>query len=143
MVNKFPIVVVLVAAFGLIAVAHAADLYKWTDDKGVLHYSDTPPPGHADATRVRVKSGVSDESAPPPAATAVAEADKPKEAAKPNPPPPAPMDRNTACEQARSNLNLLQSKYSVADASGKPLDDKTRQALTEQAKQTVSDCGKP
>jgi hypothetical protein len=142
MVNKFPIVV-LVATFGLMAVAQAADLYKWTDDKGVLHYSDTPPPGHADATRVRVKSGVSDESAPPAAATAVAEADKPKDAAKPNPPAPAPMDRNTACEQARSNLNLLQSKYAVADASGKPLDDKTRQTLTDQAKQTVSDCGKP
>jgi hypothetical protein len=141
MANKF-LIVVLSVAFGLAATAQAGELYKWTDDKGVLHYSDTPPPGHPDATRVRVQSGVSDEAAPP--QTAVAE--KPKEAPKTNnqaaAAPAAPLDRNAACDQARSNLGLLQSKYAVADASGKQLDDKTRQALTEQAKQAVADCSK-
>jgi hypothetical protein len=140
MVNK----ILIVALVSLTAVAQAADLYKWTDDKGVIHYSDTPPPGHNDATRLRVKSGVSDEAAPPAATTTDADANKPKDAAKPNPPPtPQPMDRPAACEQARSNLGLLQSKYPVADASGKPLDEKTRQTMTEQARQTVADCGKP
>jgi len=138
MVNKL----FIVALFGLTALAQAADLYKWTDDKGVTHYSDTPPPNHPDATRLRVKSGVSDESAPP-SSTADTDANKPKEAAKPNPSATTQaLDRAAACEQARSNLNLLQSKYQVADASGKPLDDKTRQSLVEQAKQTVADCGK-
>lgn len=139
MINKL----LIVALLGLTAVAQAAEYYKWTDDKGVVHWSDTPPPVQANAARVRVKSGVSDE-APPAAAGNDAEANKPKDAAKASPPPaPAPMDRNAACEQARSNLNLLQSKYQVADASGKALDDKTRQTMIEQAKQTVADCGKP
>jgi len=143
MANK-SLIIALVAVCGLTAVAQAAELYKWTDDKGVLHYSDTPPPGHTDATKIRVQSGVSDEA--PPAASnantnAVADADKPKDASKSSPPPPAPMDRTAACDQARSNQTLLQSKYAVADASGKPLDEKTRQSLLEQAKQTVADCG--
>ena len=51
-----------------------------------------------------------------------------------------PQDK--ACEQARSNLNLLQSKYAVADASGKPLDDKTRETFIEQAKQALTQCDK-
>jgi hypothetical protein len=141
MVNK----ILIVALIGLTGIAQAADLYKWTDDKGVTHYSDTPPPGHADAARVRVNAGVSDDQAAAAAANAAASADanKPKDAAKPAPAPGAALDRAAACEQARSNLNLLQSKYQVADASGKPLDDKTRQTLTDQAKQTVADCAKP
>lgn len=28
----------------------AADIYKWTDEKGVVHYSNTPPPKGASAT---------------------------------------------------------------------------------------------
>lgn len=138
MVNKF----FIVALIGLAATTQAADLYKWTDDKGVVHYSDTPPPGHADAARLKVKTGVDTDASAAPAANATADNDpnKPKDAAKP--PPQQSLERGAACEQARSNLNLLQSKYQVADASGKPLDDKTRQALTDQAKQTVADCGK-
>jgi hypothetical protein len=142
MINKFLIVVLI----GLTGVVQAADLYKWTDDKGVVHWSDTPPPGHTNAARVRVKSGVSDEAPPAPAAnaTAVADANTPKDAAKPAAAPaPAPLDRTAACDQARTNLGMLQSRYPVSDASGKPLDDKTRQSMTEQAKQTIADCGKP
>ena len=30
-----------------IGAAHAGDYYKWTDPNGAVHYSQTPPPGHA------------------------------------------------------------------------------------------------
>jgi glutaredoxin len=33
------------AAFLLLPVALSADMYKWTDDNGKVHYSDSPPPG--------------------------------------------------------------------------------------------------
>lgn len=132
MLNKFLIVIVLL---GLSAVVSAGDLYKWTDEKGVIHYSDTPPPKQSSASRVRVKSGVSDEM------ETVADADANK--AKDAKPTPAAANKATNCEHARANLNLLQSKYQVADSSGKPLDEQKRQELIDQAKQAIASCDKP
>lgn len=37
--------------------AHAATIYKWTDDAGVTHFSSDPPPAGADAERIEVESG--------------------------------------------------------------------------------------
>lgn len=36
-------------AFGLIVFALAAEaqLYRWTDERGIVHYTDTPPPASA------------------------------------------------------------------------------------------------
>lgn len=134
MINK----ILLVALLGLSAFAQANDLYKWTDDKGVTHYSDTPPPSQATASRIKVAPGVPSDVA----ATAAADASKAKDATTSPPPGAAATPQDKACEQARSNLNLLQSKYAVADASGKPLDDKTRDMFTEQAKQALAQCDK-
>ncbi len=131
MLNKLLIVIILL---GLSAVTLAADLYKWTDEKGVIHYSDTPPPQQSNAARVRVKSGVSDET------ETVADTDANK--AKDAKPTAATADKGTNCEHARANLNLLQSKYQVADSSGKPLDEKKRQELTDQAKLAIAACDK-
>jgi len=42
---------------GLGAAAQAATVYKWTDDKGVVHYGDAPPPGKAsEAERLQLES---------------------------------------------------------------------------------------
>jgi len=134
MINK----ILLVALLGASAFAQANDLYKWTDDKGVTHYSDTPPPSQATASRIKVAPGVPSDVA----ATAAADASKAKDGTIPPPATAAATPQDKACEQARSNLNLLQSKYAVADASGKPLDDKTRDMFTEQAKQALTQCDK-
>ncbi len=40
----------------LCAGAHAVDVYKWTDSKGVVHYSDRPASG-ADVSTVSVPGG--------------------------------------------------------------------------------------
>lgn len=131
MINK----ILLVALIGLSAFAQANDLYKWTDDKGVTHYSDTPPPSQATASRIKVAPGVTSD-------VAAADAGKAKDGTATTPPAAAGTPQDKACEQARSNLNLLQSKYAVADASGKALDDKTREMFTEQAKQALAQCDK-
>jgi hypothetical protein len=46
----------LVAAAALAGPAHAVDVYKWTDSKGVVHYGDRPASGAA-ASTVRVPGG--------------------------------------------------------------------------------------
>jgi hypothetical protein len=35
---------ILLASFVLLALPAAADMYKWVDEKGVTHYSESPPP---------------------------------------------------------------------------------------------------
>ena len=114
------------------AFAGGGQVYKWTDTQGVVHYSDAPPPiTQTNVQTVRVNGGVSTAStatapdaAPaqqPPAQTQVAQNA-----------PPAASDHSRDCANARSNLELLQSKFqvSVTDSSGKAvaLDDKARQA---------------
>jgi hypothetical protein len=128
-----------------VARVHAGDVYRWTDDKGVVHYSDTPPPtGTKKTERVRVDTNVTTPVADAaPAATAAADAAKNPSAAKPDAPPPAPIqdtpeNRARLCEQSRAALELLQSKFQVADASGKALDEKTRAERVATAQQATS-----
>ena len=47
----------LLALAALVALPAFAQLYKWTDDKGVIHYSDkAPPKGVAKPVEVRIDS---------------------------------------------------------------------------------------
>jgi hypothetical protein len=126
---------ILFLAFMATSAAFAANgqVYKWTDAQGVVHYADAPPPNtQPNVQTVRVSGGVStaaataatDPNAPAqtqPAQTQVAQ----------NAPAPA-NDHARDCANARSNLELLQSKFqvSVTDSAGKAvaLDDKARQA---------------
>ena len=119
--------------------ATEGQVYKWTDSGGVVHYSDAPPPKDAlNVQIVKVAGGSHSISAGNPEA---AEKTADATAAQPAAPPPAMQNtaladtaanRARACAQARSNLELLQSKFpvSVAGADGKSqsLDDKGRQA---------------
>lgn len=123
--------------------ACATELYKWTDKNGIVHYSDAPPPkGDEAAQRLRLNGTES----PAPDASAekkpvepekAADANKPAEAA-PSALPDTPENRKRLCEQAQAQTDLLQSKFQVADSSGKPLDEKTRAARTAQAKQAAA-----
>ncbi len=134
--RKLPLLALLLVGTFAYA-ATEGQVYKWTDAGGVTHYSDAPPPKDTQNVQmVRVSGGShsvsagNSENAEKPAVDAAATQ-------------PAPATQNTAmadtaanrvkaCAQARSNLELLQSKFpvSVAGADGKSqaLDDKARQA---------------
>lgn len=120
----------------------ASDLYKWTDEKGIVHYSDTPPPPNVFKTqRVHIEGGVTHDSD-----TAVQDGVKkdPQADAKPEPPKPPPLVQETPefrarlCDQSKANLELLQSKFAVADAQGKPLDEKSRAEFTQRSQAAVA-----
>lgn len=80
----------------LAAPAISAQLYKWQDENGVVHFTDKPPKGKT-ATKMRVK-------APP---TMGGDADEPaKDESQPNP-------RAERCEMERKRLQVLQSNMTV------------------------------
>ena len=130
--------------------AHAGDLYRWTDAQGVLHFSDTPPPqNQVNPAQVKIDRDKISEAdstlyaTPKPGAAQNA---TPQNAPSNSPASataqrtPAANDNSRICDQARSNVQLLQGSYPVADASGKVLDDKARADMLEQAKRTVATC---
>jgi hypothetical protein len=49
-----PLLAAVLAAAALAGAAHAVDVYKWKDSKGVVHYGDRPASG-ASAARVNVR----------------------------------------------------------------------------------------
>jgi Domain of unknown function (DUF4124) len=114
--------------------AASGQVYKWTDAQGVVHYSDAPPPmTQQNVQTVRVSGGdrphaVDADSSAEPAAAKPVEAKPPETVAQ-----AAPTNQHDKdCSNARSNLELLQSKFqvSVTSSDGKAvaLDEKARQA---------------
>ncbi|TBR12181.1 MAG: DUF4124 domain-containing protein [Lysobacter sp.] len=84
----------------LVMPAIAGEIYTWRDARGVMHYSDSPPPGQKHAIR-----SISDRG------TAIVAA------------PAAKAAPNSDCSNARSNLTLLQGtgKIGIDDnKDGKP-----------------------
>ena len=48
--------IALLCALALSSASFAQSMYKWVDEKGVTHFSETPPPdGKADAKKITVK----------------------------------------------------------------------------------------
>ena len=114
------------------AFAGSGQVYKWTDAQGVVHYSDAPPPiTQSNVQTVRVTGGDRPHDVPASAPAEANAAQPPGQGQVAQNAPPAAADRSKDCAMARSNLELLQSKFqvTVTDSSGKavPLDDKTRQ----------------
>jgi hypothetical protein len=116
------------------AFAASGQVYKWTDAQGVVHYSDAPPPTtQSNVQTVRVTGGDRPHDVAP-ATTSTESTDgqqQPGQNQVAQNSPAAAADHSKECATARSNQELLQSKFqvTVTDASGKvvPLDDKARQ----------------
>ena len=118
--NRAVILFILAIAAGASA-ADKKEVYKWTDANGVVHFTDAPPP--TDTKNVQTLRLIGGTSSETPVADANAPAqDKAKAVAGP--------DSAKECEQAKRNLALLQSNYSVSelgpDGKVKPIDDKER-----------------
>ena len=111
------------------AFAAGGQVYKWTDAQGVVHYSDAPPPTtQSNVQTVRVTGGDRPHDVP---ASAPAEANAAQQPGQNQVAQNTPADHSKDCATARSNLELLQSKFqvNVTDSNGKAvaLDDKSRQ----------------
>ncbi len=127
---------IFLLALMAVSTAFAAGVqgYKWTDAQGVVHYSDAPPPTtQTNVQTVRVTGGDRPHDVAMAAPTGSTEEQQPaaQNPAAPNTPPAAPVDHSKDCATARSNLELLQSKFQVTvngpDGKPVPLDDKARQ----------------
>jgi hypothetical protein len=116
--------------YGLLAAALAAspivsatgEVYRWTDENGVRHYSDSPPPGQAHDT---VKVASTARSAPPPSA-----AETPAAAGEMPAAAPTPLSN---CEVARKNVETFSSAATITmdrdgDGTAEPLDPAQRDA---------------
>jgi subtilisin family serine protease len=147
--NRKLLLIALLAACS----AQAAEVYKWVDANGVMHYSDSPPPKDAQKVeKVRVGGGLVAATDPAVAANpSEGEAGVPPDAQQkpkqPPQPPPAvddtPENRAKLCSTAQSNLELLQSKFPVTgtnagDGSQQMLDDKARQGRVAVEQQNVA-----
>jgi hypothetical protein len=158
------LLVTCIAFAGLSAVTSAAaqSVYSWKDDKGVTHYSDSPPPKGATTKGAPTMRVVTPPTPTTPApATVVAKAktdaaragEKPADAAaaaKPEPPQPDPRAvaaaRAENCKTAQANLAMLNSAAAVGvdkDGDGKTdevfnTEQRTAQAQNMQAAVTAN-----
>jgi hypothetical protein len=112
----------------LLAPAVFAQVYKWTDSHGTVHYSETPPPQGTQYKRIDT-AGMEQPAAPAPAT-----ASSPAAAAAAKPAgngelPNTPENRAKVCSSLKANLDLLKGKEGVVleqDGKSVPLDETER-----------------
>lgn len=125
--------------------AQAGDYYKWTDAHGTVHYSQTPPPGHA-SSAVHVSDGAV--AAPLPGMSGAPDTAEEKAKAQSN---QIGLERankqtmSTDCAIAKKNIANLQG-HGMVVTSGDPdkalaLDPQAReQALADARKDAATYC---
>lgn len=128
--------VILALAACCAGAASATDVYRWTDEKGVTHYSDTPP-GNKKYERVNVRTGKASEPV-----------QELQQEAPPKPTAPArataqvdPAVRAERCQNARRNLIALRSNLDVTaefDGETRTLTPEERATQLEQNEKIVS-----
>jgi uncharacterized membrane protein len=130
-------------ALAIVAMPASAQLYKWTDSNGVVHYSDTPP---HDTRAEELKLAPTPAPAPLPKGATWQEREREsaqrRQAQQADETKPAP-DANAAqrCAAARSVLSTLDGKAAfLKDKDGQRayLDDKDRAALEKAANAAVA-----
>lgn len=123
-----------VFAFALTHAATAQQVYRWVDDKGIVHYADTPPPEKKGIQRVNLRS--TDAAKPTPeeiAAAAAAEKANPGNAQAAKQAQDA-VRKEQNCKTARTNLLALNSGNEVTSDF-----DGMRRALTPEERQAQLD----
>lgn len=90
----------------LVALGAQAEIYKWTDEKGQVHYGEQPPP-NVDTKTIKAPSGGPGPSDAPAAAPA---SDKDKLKAAPadkNGPNKTPTEKDDRCKYEKQQLDVL------------------------------------
>lgn len=106
----------------LFAPLASAQVYRWVDAKGTVHFSQTPPPPGMKYEVMHMASNSASDaaaSAPAPAGQTTPNAAGTAPAAKPS----APANAAELCKQLHQNLSMLNSQeaLNVAGADGKPV----------------------
>ncbi|MFZ0870731.1 MAG: DUF4124 domain-containing protein [Rhodanobacter sp.] len=117
----------IAVALLLLAPLANAQVYKWTDASGTVHYSESPPVEGTKFNKVKTSGTVEPLAGPTP--TANGEQGSTPPAAPPAPVADTPENRHTLCESLKSNLAALQGSGPVVmQQDGKPtaLDDSQR-----------------
>lgn len=123
----------IAVALLLLAPLANAQVYKWTDASGTVHYSETPPTQGTKFNKVKTNGSVEPLAAPAPAP-----ADKPAQAstaatAAAAPIADTPENRHTLCESLKTNIAALQGSGPVVmqqDGKSTALDDSQRKEQT-------------
>ncbi|MEW9624276.1 DUF4124 domain-containing protein [Rhodanobacter geophilus] len=122
---------IAVALLLVAPLAVAQQIYKWTDAKGTVHYSQSAPAEGTRYQQVKLTGGVESADAPAPQPAAD---DTPALAAAPAAPvADTPANRAKLCATLKSNLATLQGSGPVVmQESGKPalLSDAQRKQQT-------------
>ena len=112
---------IVVALLLLAPLAAAQQIYKWTDAKGTVHYSQSAPPEGTRYQQVKLTGGVES-----PANTPTAQPNAETTPAPTNTPAPAPVtdtpaNRAKLCATLKSNIATLQGSGPVVmQQDGKP-----------------------
>ncbi|EIL99648.1 hypothetical protein UUA_08201 [Rhodanobacter thiooxydans LCS2] len=100
----------IAVALLLLAPLAAAQVYKWTDASGTVHYSEAAPTQGTKYVKITTTGTSAPLVAPPPAGTAPAD-ETPAESAKPV--ANTPENRTKLCEALKTNLAALQASGPV------------------------------
>ena len=115
----------IAVALLLLAPLVTAQVYKWTDASGTVHYSEAPPAQGTKYSKVKT-NGTADAPAPAPAAPAATE---PSPETTAQPVADTPENRGKLCKSLQANLAALNGSAPVVmEKGGKPtaLDDSQR-----------------
>lgn len=116
----------IAVALLLLAPLATAQVYKWTDASGTVHYSETPPAQGTKFDKVTTTGTVAP-LAPPPATEKPVDSEGPRESAQPV--ADTPENRAKLCSTLQTNLDALQGSGPVVmQQNGKSvaLDDAQR-----------------
>ena len=122
--------ILLLAIALLLAPLASAQVYRWVDGKGTVHFSQTPPPAGVKYQIMHLSSdtGTTAGVAPAPAGSGSNGTGAP---AQRPPMTNTPANRTELCKQLQQNLTLLNSSeaLNVAGPDGKPkaLEGKARE----------------
>jgi hypothetical protein len=104
----------LPVALLLVVVSAHAQVYKWKDASGTVHYSDAPPPAGAEYKSVKT-TGTAEPLAAPAAAPAAAST-----AGKATPPiADTPQNRAAVCKTLQGNMSMLSGDGALTMDDGK------------------------
>lgn len=130
---RLPIAVALL----LLAPLATAQVYKWTDASGTVHYSEAPPPQGTKYDRVTTTGTVEPLSAPADADAGNAEKPVPAETTESTEPmADTPENRSKLCDSLQANLDMLGGDGPVVmeqDGKNVALDDTQRRQQTASA----------